>query len=87
MPISRTEFEKGELDPSFVAEEFLRSNSDLAYTAEEVVVELASKRIALTVKEVEGILGELENHKRVSENRVRDVVYYIYHKPISSRLS
>ena len=85
MPISRKEFESGELAPSFVIEEFLRSNSDLAYTTEELVVELASNRIALTVGEVEGILGDLENRGRVSENRVRNVVYYIYHKPISSR--
>ena len=87
MPISRTEFEKSELDPSFLLEEFLRSHSDFAYTAEELVVELASNRIALTVEEVREILGDLENRERVRENRVRDIVYYIYRKPISSRLS
>ena len=87
MPISRKEFEKGELDPGFVIEEFLRSNADLAYTADELVVELASSRIALKVGEMEGLLGDLEKRGRVSENRVRDVVYYIYHKPISPRPS
>ncbi len=85
MPISRAEFEKAELDPSFLLEEFLRSNSDSAYTAEELVVKLASNRIALKVEEVQGILDDLENHERVTGNRVRDIVYYIYRKPISSR--
>jgi len=85
VPISRTEFETSELDPSFTLEDFLRSNSDFAYTAEELVVELASKRIGLTVEEVREILVYLENRERVTENRVRDIVYYIYRKPISSR--
>ena len=85
MPISRTEFEKSELDPGFVLEEFLRSNPDLAYTAEELVVEMASNRVALTIEEVQGILGDLEKRERVTEHGVRDIVYYIYRKPISSR--
>ena len=87
MPISRTEFETSELDPSFILEDFLRSNLDFAYTAEELVVELASKRIGLTIEEVREILDYLENRQRVSENRVRDIVYYIYRKPISPRPS
>ncbi len=85
MPISRTEFQKGELDPSFFVEEFLRSNADCAYTVEELIVELASKkRMALTAEEVRVILDSLETDKRVSAKMVRDVVYYIHRKPFGS---
>ena len=87
MPINRSEFEKGELDPGFVLEEFLRSNDDYAYTIDEIIVELSSKRMALTAEEVQGILSDLEKHERIIKNRVRDIMYYIYRKPISSRTS
>ncbi len=81
MPINRSEFEKGELDPSFLLEEFLRSNSDSAYTVEELIVELASKRMALTAEEVQNILSSLETRERVRAKAVRDMVYYIYRLP------
>jgi len=87
MPISRREFESNELDPSFVIEEFLRSDSDNAFTIEDLIVELASNRIPLKRNEVESILKSLENDKRiaskiVSLNTKSDVVHYIYCKPI-----
>ena len=82
-----TEFEKGELDPSFFVEEFLRSNADSAYTVEELIVKLASKRMALTAEEVQNVLGTLEARERVNSKMVRDEVYYIFRKPISYRSS
>jgi hypothetical protein len=80
MPISRKEFESAELDPSFLVEEFLRLNSDNAYTVEDIIVELASNRMGLKAEEVREILGTLETEKKVSAKMVRNVVYYIYHK-------
>ena len=87
MPINRSEFEKGELDPSFVVEEFLRSNPDCAYNVDELIVELASKKMAFVAKEVQDILSTLETDGRVISKMVRDTAYYIYRKPISARLS
>ena len=82
MPISRKEFENAELDPSFAVEEFLRLDLDNAYTVEEIIVKLASKRMALIKEEVRGILKDLESEKKVSTKIVRDVTYYIYRKPL-----
>lgn len=87
MPIGRKEFENAELDPSFLVEDFLRLNSDNAYTVEDIIVELASNRMPLKAEEVRKILGTLETEKKVSAKMVRDVVHYIYRKSISSRPS
>lgn len=87
MPISRREFEKGEIDPTFVLEEFLRSNSDTAYTAEELIIELASNRIALTREEVQSILRSLEAEGKIRLNTVRGVVYYVCEKTVGFRPS
>ena len=85
MPINRGEFEKGELDPSFVLEEFLRNDDDHAYSVDELIIYMASKKIALTVEEVQQIMRDLETAERVRSNIVRDTSYYIFRKPISSR--
>ena len=87
MPINRKEFESAELDPSFGLEEFLRSNADSAYNVDELIVYMASKKIALTQKEVQDIMSALEGDGRVNLKIVRDVVYYIYRKPNSYRQS
>lgn len=85
MPVSRTEFEKGELDPGFVIEEFLRDNPDYAYNVDELIVQMASKEIALKQGDMKSILEQLETDGRIKSNIVRDKVYYIFSKPISSR--
>jgi len=87
MPINRSEFEKGELDPSFVVEEFLRYNADYAYDVDELIVQMASKKFAFTEEEMKDILGTLEDNDRLKSNIVRDKTYYIFRKPISSRPS
>ena len=87
MPISREEFESAELDPSFVVEEFLRSSSGYAYTRDELIVQLASKKMALTADEMQDILGTLAGEEKLIEKIVRDTVYYIYRKPLELRRS
>ena len=84
MPISRKEFENAELDPSFLVEEFLRLDPNNAYTVEEIIVDLASKRMALKEKEVMEILNALKSEKKVSTKMVRNILYYIYRKPFGS---
>jgi len=81
MPINRKEFENAELDPSFTVEEFLRLDPDNAYTIEEIIVRLASKRMALKKEEVKEILKALKSEKKVSTKMVLNVAYYIYRKP------
>jgi len=74
MPISRKEFESGEVDATPVVEEFLQRNSDNAYTLDELIVELASMRVPLTRDEMRNILGLLE--KGVGLNQKKGMVWY-----------
>ena len=87
MPISRSKFESGELDPSLFLVEFLRSNPDYAYTMEELIEKLASKGIDLTAEKVESILRLLESRGRIESKMKYGVVYYIYSKRIGFRPS
>ena len=81
MPISRREFESGELDPSLLIIEFLRSNPDNAYTMEELMEELASRGVNLTTGEMQNILDSLEKREKIEAKASIGVVYYIYRKP------
>ncbi len=87
MPISRKEFETGELDLSFLIIDFLRTNSDDAYNVEELVAELALKGMSLTVEKVQTILSSLESRGRVQTQTRDGVVYYIYSRRIGFRPS
>jgi len=87
MPINRGEFEKGELDPGFVLEEFLRDNPDYAYNVDELIVQMASKGIPLKEGDIKSVLERLETDGRIKSNIVRDKVYFIFRKPFSSRSS
>jgi len=85
MPINRREFESGEPEPSLLVTGFLRSNPDYAYTMEELVSEVASREVDLTVEEVQSILGFLEAKGTVESKTVHGVAYYIYRKVIGFR--
>lgn len=87
MPISRREFESGELDPSLLLIEFLRSNPDYAYTAKELIGELASKGMDLTKEEMQNALSSLENRGRIESKIIHGVVYYICSKTMGFRPS
>jgi|Deesub1362A_J573_1020465.scaffolds.fasta_scaffold00246_2 acetate kinase len=87
MPISRREFESGELDPGLLLIEFLRSNSDYAYTLDELVRELGSKGIHMTGEDLRNILRSLEHRGRIESKIKYGVVYYIYRKTIGFRPS
>lgn len=81
MPISRKEFESGELDPSLLIIEFLSSNPDYAYSLEELVEWLASRGVNVKVEELRAILRSLEEQEKVEVKMKVGMVYYIYRKP------
>ncbi|MBE0415691.1 MAG: hypothetical protein IBX36_04025 [Dehalococcoidia bacterium] len=81
MPISRDEFERGELDPSLFIVDFLRSSPDYAYTLEELIAELASRGMDLAEEDLQDILSSLETRGRIESKTRRSMVYYIYRKP------
>ncbi len=80
MPSGRKEFESGELDPSLLLIEFLRSNPDCYYILEELIVELASRGINVKTEEMQDILQSLEKQDKVEAKTRTGVVYYIYQK-------
>ncbi len=87
MPISRSEFESGELDPGLLLIEYLRSNPDYAYTLDELKEYLISRGVHLTTEELGNVLNTLESRGRVELKVVVGVLYYIYRKTISFRPS
>jgi hypothetical protein len=89
MPISRREFEKGELDPSLLVEQFLRSNPDCAYTLQELMSELASKYTLqelmsgmiskgaqFSEDDLGSILERLSERGRIESKTIGGVLYY-----------
>ncbi len=82
MPISRREFESSEPQPISVLEEFLRSDPDSAYTVEELIVELAARRVPLTADEVRSILGYLEAGGKAQSKTIQSALYYVYGRSV-----
>lgn len=82
MPISRREFESGELDLSLLLIGFFHSNPDYAYTVEELIGELVSRGVSLSEEEMRNALSSIEARGRIESKTLRGgVVYYIYSKP------
>ncbi|MBI2304617.1 MAG: hypothetical protein HYU86_07725 [Chloroflexi bacterium] len=77
MPISKAEFES-EGDPVASVLDLLRTNSHLSFTAQELLIELASLGMNLNEEELREILNALERRGRVESRTVRGLVYYIY---------
>ena len=81
MPISRREFGSNESNSVFLVLDFFYSNSDQAYTLEELINELALRGVNLELGELKDILRTLEERGRIESKTKKGVVYYIYHKP------
>ena len=78
MPISSSDFEKTDREPSLVLIDFLRSSRLNAYNVDEVVGILASKGRKLAKEEVERMLVKLEYGGRVESKKIAGVPYYRY---------
>jgi hypothetical protein len=91
MPISRKEFERAELDPGLLVEEFLRANSEWAFTLAELMNGLASKYTLkelsnalmlkgaqFTEEDFQKMLSSLEQRGRIESKTIGDVTYYSY---------
>jgi hypothetical protein len=64
---------------------FLRRNFDLAYTAEEVMFELGSLEIVLTLADVEENFKSLLERERAESRTVRGAVYFKYDRRFGFR--
>ena len=85
MPINVDRIEGGQSpDPRRLITDFLRSNPRYAYTLEELVEALASRKVNLGVEEAQNALTSLEEWGWV-KSKVVDGVKYYSHKVIGFR--
>jgi hypothetical protein len=80
MPITNTEFEKSGRETGIMLVEFLRFNFHSAYSADELVDELASKGRKVKEEEVERLLFSREYGGMVESRIIDGVPYYRYKK-------
>ena len=78
MPISSSDFEKSDREPSLMLMDFLRTNRRVAYGVDEMVETLASKGRKLAREDVERILVLMEYGGRVESKAIVGVTYYRY---------
>ena len=78
MPIRRSEFDKGEIDPSLVVLEFFRGQRDLAFPLEEVHEALAKAGINIEIEILRGMVVDLESRGRLESKVVAGRLYYRY---------
>lgn len=80
MPISRDEYEFGDVDIGLFILQFLREHSDYAFTAEELLKGLVSSARATSLDEVITALEDLVQSNKVESKNIKGVVYYRYCK-------
>ena len=76
MPISRSEFERGEISPGHLIIEFLCANPEQAYSLGELWREFGSS-VALSIDEFQGILLDLERDVHIESKLIKGMLYYI----------
>lgn len=88
MPISRHEYESGEIEPSAYILQVLRGYSDTAFTLEELLTLAASEGRSLSRQQLLQIMHGLVEAGTAESKSLKDVVYYIYYKrPLGFRPS
>ena len=85
MPITRREFDAGERSLDLALLAFLHQNTDSAYTAEEVFLELEATGLSAELHEIEYALAELLRRQRVEAREIDGAVYYSYDRRIGFR--
>jgi len=80
MPISSNDFEKSDRESSLLLMDFLRTHPRDAYSLDELVKAMASKRRKLTKEEVGRMLMLMEYGRRVTSRKIGGVTYYRYHQ-------
>jgi len=76
MPISNSDFNKGNSEPSILLQEFLRVNYRNAYNLGELVEMMTSMGKNLAKEEVERLLSALEYGGKVKSREVNGETYY-----------
>ena len=80
MPISRDEYEIGEIDISLWVVQFLRERPDYAFTVDELSNALASSWRPSQGDELVRALEDLVESKRIECKNIKGIMYYRYYK-------
>ncbi|MEM3342453.1 MAG: hypothetical protein QW728_07140 [Thermoplasmata archaeon] len=87
MPISRAEFDAGEIKNAEIVRlkntvlEFLKANNDRAFTSQEIKAEISTKysfieKMKLSRSDINQVLTLLEDNKQVSSKTIQGKKYY-----------
>ena len=78
MPISSRDFDKSDRESSVVLMDFLRAHPLNAYSADELVKEMASQKRKLSREELTRMLMLMEYGRKVTSRKLGGVTYYRY---------
>jgi hypothetical protein len=78
MPISSRDFDKSDSKSNLMLMEFLRAHPLEAYSIDELLKAMASKRRKLTREELRNMLMLMEYGRKVTSKKVGGVTYYRY---------
>ena len=78
MPISSKDFDKSDSKANLMLTEFLQAHPLEAYSIDELVKAMASKRKKLSREELRNMLMLMEYGRKVTSKKVGGVTYYRY---------
>ena len=85
MPISRSDFDAGELSVEGMLVAFLRDNQDLAFTTIELIEALDAQGVQTRDDELVDALMRLESRERIESKEVAGTRYYCYKRSLDFR--
>jgi len=78
MPISSKDFDKSDSKSNLMLMEFLRAHPLEAYSTDELLKAMASKRKKLSREEMRNMLMLMEYGRKVTSKKIGGVTYYRY---------
>jgi len=78
MPISSKDFDKSDSKSNLMIIDFLRTHPLEAYSIDELIKAMASKRRKLSREELQNMLMLMEYGRKVTSKKVGGVTYYRY---------
>lgn len=85
VPITRDEFDTGELNLDATLLAFLREHSDAAFASNELVFELDAQGIPVSLDDAAAALSRLVERSRVDSKEIAAPIYYSYNRFLGFR--
>ena len=80
MPISSKDFDKSDSKSNLLLMDFLRAHPLEAYSTDELLKVMASKRKKLSREELSNMLMLMEYGRKLISKKIGGVIYYRYHQ-------